>query len=88
MERAVADGGDAASGPLRRERAEGGHYAPSGVFGDATLASWQKGRRIVEQAVRDLVADLDRLALTPVPDGTPRSALEGTTEPAPPRPSP
>jgi amidase len=88
MERAVADGGGASTGPLRRDRAQGGHYAPSGVYGDATLASWQKGERIVEQAVADLLADIDRLAQAPVPSGEPRSPLGGTTEPAPARPIP
>jgi creatinine amidohydrolase len=80
MERAVADGGDAASGPLTRDRAQGGHYAPSGVFGDPTLASWQKGERIVEQAVTDLLAGIDALAAAPLPPGQPRSPIE-----APPR---
>jgi amidase len=87
MERAVADGGGEAAGPLRRERTQGGHYAPSGVFGDATLASWQKGERIVEQAVTDLLAGIDALARAPVPAGTPRSPLERTATAASP-PSP
>ncbi|MET0552891.1 MAG: creatininase family protein, partial [Vicinamibacteria bacterium] len=87
MERAVKDGAGGAKGPLRRERVEGGHYAPSGVFGDATLASWQKGERIVEQAVADLLAGIDALALAPVPAGTPRSPLERPATPAAP-PSP
>jgi len=72
----VADGASDAKGPLRRDRAQGGHYAPSGVFGDATLASWQKGERIVEQAVADLLAGIDALAQAPVPSGTPRSPLD------------
>jgi acetamidase/formamidase/creatinine amidohydrolase/Fe(II)-dependent formamide hydrolase-like protein len=76
MDKAVADGGGAASGPLTRERAKGGHYAPSGVFGDATLASWQKGQRIVEQAVVDLLSEIDALASAPVPPGEPRSPVE------------
>jgi acetamidase/formamidase/creatinine amidohydrolase/Fe(II)-dependent formamide hydrolase-like protein len=83
MERAVADGGTPpTAGPLTRDRGKGGHYAPSGVFGDATLASWHKGQRIVEQAVADLLAGLDTLAKAPVPAGEPRSPIE----PAPPRP--
>jgi amidase len=78
MEHAVADGASDAKGPLRRDRAAGGHYAPSGVFGDPTLASRQKGERIVEQAVADLLAGIDALARAPVPDGTPRSPLGET----------
>jgi creatinine amidohydrolase/Fe(II)-dependent formamide hydrolase-like protein len=72
----VADGGGATTGPLTRDRAKGGHYAPSGVFGDATLASWQKGERIVEQAVTDLLHGIDALKAAPVPPGEPRSPIE------------
>jgi creatinine amidohydrolase/Fe(II)-dependent formamide hydrolase-like protein len=88
MDKAVADGGGASSGPLTRDRAKGGHYAPSGVFGDATLASWRKGERIVEQAVADLLVGIDDLARAPVPPGEPRSPLgAGPTEAAvPPNP--
>jgi amidase len=82
MERAVADGASDAKGPLRRDRAAGGHYAPSGVFGDARLASRQKGERIVEQAVTDLLAGIDALAQAPVPAGTPRSPLDPPATPA------
>ena len=92
MERAVADGGTPPlTGPLTRDRAKSGHYAPSGVFGDATLASWHKGERIVERAVADLLAGIDALAQAPVPAGEPRSLpvepIEAAVrEAAPPRP--
>ena len=92
MERAVADGGTPPlTGPLTRDRAKSGHYAPSGVFGDATLASWHKGERIVERAVTDLLAGIDALAQAPVPPGEPRSLpvepIEAAVrEAAPPRP--
>jgi acetamidase/formamidase/creatinine amidohydrolase/Fe(II)-dependent formamide hydrolase-like protein len=77
MDRAVADGGTAPfTGPLTRDRAKGGHLSPSGVFGDATLASWHKGERIVEQAVSDLLAGIDALATAPVPAGEPKSPVE------------
>jgi creatinine amidohydrolase len=84
MEKAVADGGGAASGPLTRDRAKGGHYAPSGVFGDPTLANRQKGERIVEQAVTDLLAGIDALKTAPVPPGEPRSPIEPPPPLAPP----
>ena len=59
----MADGGGASRGPAARATARrAAHYAPSGVFGDPTLASWQKGERIVEQAVADLLAGIDALA--------------------------
>ncbi|HEY7511155.1 MAG TPA: creatininase family protein [Vicinamibacteria bacterium] len=87
MERAVADGlvertGAQARRPLTRDRNNpGGHYSPSGVFGDARLASWAKGERVVEQTVRDIVADLDALAVAPLPAGTPRPAVEEVAAP-------
>ena len=83
MDKAVADGGGAATGPLTRDKAKGGHYAPSGVFGDPTLASWNKGERIVEQAVKDLLAGIDALATAPVPAGEPRSPIEPPREAGP-----
>jgi creatinine amidohydrolase len=76
MERAVADGGASKPGPLTRDPASGGHYSPSGVFGDATLASWRKGERVVEQMVADILAEIDALGVAPVPEGTPRSPLD------------
>jgi creatinine amidohydrolase len=85
MDKAVKDGGEPAAGPLTRDRAKGGHYAPSGVFGDATLASWQKGQRVVEQAVMDLLAGIDALASAPIPAGEPGSPLEPAVREASPR---
>jgi len=77
MEKAVADGLTASSGPLTRDRGnQKGHYSPSGVFGDATLASWQKGRRVVEVMVSEMLAEIDALAAAPVPPGSPRSPIE------------
>ena len=76
MERAVADGAEATPGPLTRDRrTPGGHYSPSGVFGDPTLATWQKGVRVVEARVHDIVKAVDALASSPLPAGAPRSPL-------------
>jgi acetamidase/formamidase/creatinine amidohydrolase/Fe(II)-dependent formamide hydrolase-like protein len=77
MEKAVADGRIPAPGPLRRTEPSGdGIYSPSGVYGDATLASWQKGERIVDAMVGDILKDIDALAGAPVPAGAPLSPLE------------
>jgi acetamidase/formamidase/creatinine amidohydrolase/Fe(II)-dependent formamide hydrolase-like protein len=68
MDRAVADGERVAPGPLTRDpKRRGQHYSPSGVFGDATLASWQKGEKIVEATVADILKDIDALATAPLP---------------------
>ncbi len=77
MEKAVADGLEASRGPLTRDRSnEKGHYSPSGVFGDATLASWQKGQRVVEAMAAEMLGEIDALAAAPVPPGSPRSPIE------------
>ncbi len=82
MEKAVADGLTGATGPLTRDAANrAGHYSPSGVYGDATLATWQKGQVVTEAKLAHILRDLDALAAAPLPGGTPRSPLEE----APPR---
>jgi acetamidase/formamidase/creatinine amidohydrolase/Fe(II)-dependent formamide hydrolase-like protein len=79
MDKAVADGATESRGPLTRDRGnKDGHYSPSGVFGDATLATWQKGERVTEAMVAGMLAEIDALAAEPVPPGTPRSPLEAT----------
>lgn len=61
MERARCCTGPAGPGPLRRSpEAGGGLYSPSGVYGDATLATRDKGQIVVEAMVADLVADVQR----------------------------
>jgi acetamidase/formamidase/creatinine amidohydrolase/Fe(II)-dependent formamide hydrolase-like protein len=68
MDRAVADGEHVHSGPLTRDpRRTDRHYSPSGVFGDPTLATWQKGERITEATVASIIKDVDALASAPLP---------------------
>jgi amidase len=72
MERAVADGERVEPGPLTRDpRLKNRHYSPSGVFGDPTLATWQKGERITEATVAAILKDIDDLAAAPLPAGRP-----------------
>jgi creatinine amidohydrolase len=77
MERAVKDGSEVRPGPLTRDPKNAtGHYSPSGVFGDATLATRAKGEAIVEGVVDDILADVDALLLEGLPEGRPRSPLD------------
>jgi creatinine amidohydrolase/Fe(II)-dependent formamide hydrolase-like protein len=77
MEKAAAGGSADRPGPLTRDPdKKDGLYSPSGVFGDARLATWQKGERIVEAAVRDILSEIDALGRAPLPEGTPGSPLE------------
>jgi len=76
MDRAVKDGAEVRPGPLTRDpKNAAGHYSPSGVFGDATLATPEKGRVIVEGVVADILEDVDALAREALPPGAPRSPL-------------
>lgn len=77
MERAAAGGDASTKGPLTRDAGNrDGVYSASGVFGDARLATWQKGQRVVEAAVKDILAEIDALAREPIKEGAPGSPLE------------
>lgn len=82
MRKAVKDGVDK-PGPLTRDPAAKDRcFSPSGVFGDATLATRAKGELVTEALVAAVLRDLDALVALPLPAGSPRSPLEAT-EPAP-----
>ncbi len=42
-------------------------YSPSGVFGDATLATKEKGRRVTEALVDTVVFEIEDLRKADVP---------------------
>lgn len=54
-------------GRLTRTPGAPGAYSPSGVYGDATLATWEKGRRIVEAMTRDILAEIEKLRASALP---------------------
>ena len=63
------------SGPLRLTRTKGnaGTYSASGVWGDATLATRDKGRVIVEGLVTAILKDIDAVRRAPLPNPSPAS---------------
>ena len=67
--------------PFRLTRSEGtrGTYSPSGVWGDATLATREKGAVLVEALMRAIRGDIDDLRRTPPPvaTSTPTTATGG-----------
>lgn len=66
MGKAVKDDNEGASGPLtRRKDNAAGTYSASGVWGDATLATREKGRVVVEAVVADILAELEALRRRP-----------------------
>jgi creatinine amidohydrolase len=58
---------DNGPGGLTRTKNGPGAFSASGVYGDATLASVEKGRAVVEATVAGIVRELDRLRATSVP---------------------
>ena len=76
MEKAVIDGGTLGPSPLTRDpNRKNAHYAPSGVFGDPTLATWQKGEQVTEAKLAHILREIDALAKAPLPAGEPGSPL-------------
>jgi creatinine amidohydrolase len=62
LDKAVADLPEkTGGGPFTRDAGKAGHYSPSGAWGDPTLATAAKGRRVVEAVVEGLLADIDEL---------------------------
>jgi creatinine amidohydrolase/Fe(II)-dependent formamide hydrolase-like protein len=41
-----------------------GVYSPTGIYGDATLATAEKGRRVLEALVAGICADIEALRNT------------------------
>ena len=69
MSKAVKDYHPGAGG-LTRDSAvavrDGKVWSRSGVFGDATLATREKGRILVEAQVKDMLAEIETLRRTPI----------------------
>jgi creatinine amidohydrolase len=70
MSKAVKDYHPGAGGLTRDSAAaarDGKVWSHSGVFGDATLATREKGRILVEAQVKDVLAEIERLRRTAIP---------------------
>ena len=76
MDLASKDFDKLASGRLSRSQLAGTSYSESGVWGDATLASPDKGNKIVECLLAHLLEDIDRLAQAPLPPVTDSNATD------------
>lgn len=61
MSKAVRDDSPQGTGGLSRVQGNGKTYSPSGVWGDATLATREKGRIVVEAMVAGMLAEIDAL---------------------------
>ena len=66
MKKAVKDYREG-SGPLTRDAgSRTGIYSPSGVWGDATLATREKGKVVTEAMVEVILQDIEKLRRTPI----------------------
>ncbi len=68
MARAVRDDRPREPGGLTRDESGRGIYSASGVWGDATLATAEKGRIVVEATVEGILADIEALRHAAVAD--------------------
>lgn len=67
MTKAVRDDGPNRPGGLTRRPDGTGTYSPSGVWGDATLATREKGRAVTEAMVAGMLAEIAALREAPLP---------------------
>jgi creatinine amidohydrolase len=67
MSKAVKDFNPDKSGPLTRDPKGAGVYSPTGVWGDATLATREKGEKIVRATVEGTLREIEALRAVPLP---------------------
>jgi creatinine amidohydrolase len=66
MRKAVKDYHGNAPGGLTRKPGGSGVYSPTGIWGDPTLATREKGRRVTEALVTEILKEIEDLRQTPV----------------------
>jgi creatinine amidohydrolase len=66
MSKAAADY-PSGPGPLSPDINIPGRYSPSGIYGDATLATREKGEKVVEATVRGVLKQIEELRAATVP---------------------
>jgi creatinine amidohydrolase len=67
MSKAVKEANVGKPGRLTRDPKGEGTYSESGVFGDATLATREKGQRLAEAFVAGVLADIEQTRKAPLP---------------------
>jgi creatinine amidohydrolase len=67
MAKAVKDDASQGTGGLSRVPGTAKTYSPSGVWGDATLATREKGRVVVEAMVAGILQEIEALRARPTP---------------------
>ncbi len=72
MRKAVKDYHGNAPGGLTRKPGGSGVYSPTGIWGDPTLATREKGRRVTEALITEILKEIEDLRQTPVSTSTVR----------------
>jgi creatinine amidohydrolase len=67
MSKAVRDVHERRPGGLVRSPDQPGTYSPTGIFGDATLATREKGEKLAAAVMKALERDVDDLRAAPLP---------------------
>lgn len=67
MSKAVKDDSERGVGGLTRDPRGAGTYSASGTWGDATLATREKGRVVVEATVAGILREIEALRVSAVP---------------------
>ncbi len=75
MSKAVKDYHPGKGGLTRDPKKEGMTYSPSGVFGDATLATREKGRIVTESLVEAILKDIEDLRKASAPPVVPTPSV-------------
>jgi len=75
MGKAVKDYHPGTGSLTRDQKAEGKTYSPTGVFGDATLATKEKGRIVTEALVDAILKELEELRKAPPPAVVPAGSV-------------
>src|SRR5690606_18752910 len=90
MSKAVKDYHPKGEGGLTRDPQGRGTYAPTGAWGDPTLAPREKGARVVEALVAAILADIEALRRATPPEPRPgcRARPRRRAPPAPTSPAP
>src|SRR5262249_40968552 len=70
--------------PLQLTRQQGGKgtYSPSGTWGDATLATKEKGRIVLEALAATILSDLEDIRRAPLPAVTATNPPPATNSPS------
>lgn len=69
MSKAVKDFDTTGTGKLSRSRGGGKTHSPTGIWGDASLATSEKGHAVVKSFLAAIISDIRRLRQIPVPAG-------------------